>query len=130
MSRAPISARPQLGECPERLADCGCFVPELVPVQVELAARFRRRERPRPVREPDPRGREDVRFDAAAGGGRAGFGPLRGPRPKDLSGRRDVAGGGENRGARAVRRARRRRPRRVAPGTRPGCLREGAKSYA
>ena len=32
-------------------------------------ARCRRPERPRPVREPDPRGREDVRLDAVAGSG-------------------------------------------------------------
>ena len=29
MSRAPISALPQIGECPERLADRGRLVPEL-----------------------------------------------------------------------------------------------------
>ena len=35
-----------------------------------------------------PRGREDVRLDAAAGGGRGGSGPPGGPRPEDLRGAR------------------------------------------
>ena len=45
-------------------------------------ARCRRRERPRPVREPDRRGREDVRLDAAVGGGSAGSGPPGGLRSR------------------------------------------------
>ena len=63
-------------------------------------ARCRRRERPRPVREPDPRGREDVRLDAAVGGGRADSGPPGGLRSRTWDelgrgGRRDVDDGGE-----------------------------------
>ena len=63
-------------------------------------ARCRRRERPRPVHESAPGGREDVRLDAAAGGGRGSSGLPGGLRPEDL------------RGARPRRAARRRRRRR------------------
>ena len=59
-------------------------------------ARCRRRERPRPVRESAPRGRKDVRLDAAAGGGRGG--------------RRDVDADGETGVREPHGRSRRRRP--------------------
>ena len=78
-------------------------------------ARCRRRERPRPVREPDPRGREDVGLDAAVGGGRAGSGPPGGLRSRTWDelgrgGRRDVDAGGETGVREPHGRARRRRP--------------------
>ena len=63
-------------------------------------ARCRRRERPPPIRESAPRGLEDVRLDAAAGGGHGGSGPPGGLRLEDL------------RGARPRRAAQRRRRRR------------------
>ena len=74
-------------------------VPPRFPGRAQVA-RSRRRERPRPIREPDSRGREDVGLDVAAGGGRAASGPPGGLRQRTCDelrrgGRRDVDDRGE-----------------------------------